>query len=125
MTKAELRNERIKRTISDPVIFAKRLDAVMKENGVAKTSLEQDGIISLEQLYSYLRAESMPSARVLQGLCSYIGVSADFLLGLSNVKEPMKDWTFANGMWCCPYCKGAGEPHNKFCPNCGRRIDID
>lgn len=125
MTKSELRQARQKRTISDPDIFAERLAAILKEKGIAKTTLEKDGIININTLYSYLSGEIMPSARILQSLCSYVGVSADYLLGISNVKDPVKSWTFTKGMWCCPYCNEAGEPGNRFCPNCGRRLNVE
>lgn len=125
MTKTELRQARQKRTITDPDIFAKRLGAILKEKGIAKTTLEKDGIININTLYSYLAGEIMPSARILQSLCSYVGVSADYLLGISNVKDPVKSWVFIKGMWCCPYCNEAGEPGNRFCPNCGRRLNVE
>ena len=99
MTKSELRQARQKRTISDPDIFAERLGAILKEKGIAKTTLEKDGIININTLYSYLSGEIMPSARILQSLCSYVGVSADYLLGISNVKEPVRSWIFTKGMW--------------------------
>lgn len=125
MTKTELRQARQKRTISDSDIFAERLAAVLKEKGIAKTTLEKDGIVNINTLYSYLSGEIMPSARILQSLCSYVGVSADYLLGISNVKDPVKSWVFTKGMWCCPYCNEAGEPGNRFCPNCGRRLNVE
>ena len=37
--------------------------------------------------------------------------------------EIILTWIFENGMWCCPYCKGTGEPNYLYCPNCGRVID--
>lgn len=125
MAKVELRRDRVNRTISDPMIFAKRLGSVLRETGITKNAIEEDGIISRESLHYYLKGEKMPGARILQSLCSYMGVSADYLLGLSNSKEVARSWIFTNGMWCCPYCDEAGEPDNRFCPNCGRRIGIE
>lgn len=39
------------------------------------------------------------------------------------MNEQLKTWIFENGMWCCPYCHGAGEPNYLYCPNCGHPID--
>lgn len=39
------------------------------------------------------------------------------------MNEELKNWIFDNGMWCCPYCGGAGEPNYLYCPNCGMVIE--
>lgn len=73
--------------------FATRLAAVMKDRGLNQTHLqekilEQSGKTLQRQTISlYMRGQSKPDTERLTLLCRALDVSADYLLGLSEVKK--------------------------------------
>lgn len=124
MTKRS-REERKKRIICDDDIFAERFSKILAEQKVTKYAIRADVGISDSSIYGYISGERVPSGKNLQVLCSYLGVSADYLLGLTNeVDTPLK-WIFKDGECRCPYCDGCGDSWYQYCPNCGKLILID
>ena len=122
MTETALRKKRKAQMFYDPELIASRLMEVIGGPGDhGGKKLYDDGLISASSIGSYRRGEFAPSARNLQMICSYFNVSADYILGLSSIKEIPKKWIFSEGMWRCPHCGEAGEPNFNFCPNSGRQ----
>ena len=84
-------NDRAKRldhlVNTNPDVFAKRFKEVMLEQGLSKSRLETDGVCQSETTLSYFRGERLPNSRTLACICSYLNVSADYLLGLTNEKR--------------------------------------
>ena len=74
-------------TNANPDIFAKRFKEVVKEQGLNKNKLETDGVCQSESTLSYFRGDRLPNGRTLMYICSYLNVSADYLLGISDEKR--------------------------------------
>ena len=119
-----LRRKRKAQMIYDPDLIAERLREILGNPGTRCNSvLYEDGVLSPSSIGAYRRGEFAPTARTLQTICSYFGVSADYILGLSTIKEVPPSWEFKDGMWRCPHCGGPGEAFHQFCPNCGRQVN--
>ena len=121
--------ERMKRKaqmLYDPELIAERLREVLGDVGTrGNTILNRDGVLSPSSIGAYRRGEFAPTARTLQTICSYFGVSADYILGLSSIKEIPKKWEYNHDceIWACPHCGGIGTPEFEFCPHCGRQVN--
>lgn len=116
------REERKANICYDADIFGARLKKILEEQHLSKNSIQIDTGISSCTLSNYTNGLKMPSGKTLQVLCSYLGVSADYLLGLSNDAELPKKWIFKEGECRCPYCDGKADPWYPYCPNCGKRV---
>ena len=119
------RERRKRRTIYDPNIIKDRIKELFKNKEIRDAYLEQDGIVSANSINSYCRGETYPNSRTLQSICSYFGVSADWVLGLSDIRSLPFGWMWdeISEVWACPYCYGTGEPHFAYCPNCGKQVN--
>ena len=88
----ERKSERAYKTAGS--VFASRLTESMKDRGLNQTHLqakifEQSGETLQRQTISlYMNGQSKPDTERLTLLCRALGVSADWLLGLQEVKEP-------------------------------------
>lgn len=78
-------------------IFATRLRAVMADRGTNQTRLsdqiqrEQGQIMQRQTISQYMNGQSKPDTERLTLLCRALNVSADYLLGLSDVASPDTD----------------------------------
>ena len=82
------RSERLEHlAYASPDIFGDRLAEVMNDIRVSGAQLANDGVCNKDAVASYRRNERLPNGRTLLYLCSYLNVSADWLLGLSNEKR--------------------------------------
>ena len=119
------RERRKRRTIHDPEIIRDRLKELFKNKEIRDAYLEQDGIVSAYSIKSYCRGDTYPNSQTLQSICSYFGVSADWVLGISSIKTLAYGWIWDSvaEVWRCPYCYGMGEPHYHYCPECGKQVN--
>lgn len=74
-------------------VFASRLRKIMKECGENQTSLaekikQQSFVIQRQSISQYMSGQSNPDTDRLTAICKALNVSADFLLGLSDVASP-------------------------------------
>lgn len=70
-------------------IFAHRLRGVIQESGKTRKQIAEEVRISYETLRVYIRGDRRmrPNIETLANLCKYLGVSADYLLGLTEEKR--------------------------------------
>lgn len=69
-------------------MFAERLKIALKLYNLKKADVSRISGISKGQLTKYFKGESKPSVEVLIELAKALGVSTDFLLGLSDDPTP-------------------------------------
>ena len=85
-------------------IFAERLKELMEQGGETVEQLSnsinnQTGVnVSVGSLVDYKKGRARANIEALYGIATYYGISTDWLLGLSNVKE-----TSANLQQICNY----------------------
>lgn len=105
--------------------FADRLYNILAEKKISNLQLDLDDICSPATISKWLHGETLPTAYTLERLCKYLGVSADYLLGLSDRKPLTAKWFFYDGECLCGYCGARGETIFSFCPNCGTEMEVD
>lgn len=65
--------------------FSIRLNLLLQENGISKYQLAKDSGISKSVLSDYCNGKVQPTAEVIVIIAKYFDVSADYLLGLSDI----------------------------------------
>ena len=65
--------------------FGKRLGEVMQKKGIGRTALKDLTGISLQSISNYLNDKRRPDCEMVAELAEALNVSADYLLGLSEV----------------------------------------
>lgn len=68
-------------------VFSERLNLLMKEKGVTQTTLSDAVGITKQSISMYSNAHRVPDIDVFKKICEFFKVSADYLLGLSDVKS--------------------------------------
>lgn len=79
------RKEHIKNIDFD--IFSKRFEQALKDTGIKREDMADDGICCKEAMSCYCTGKRIPNGRNLLYICNYLNVSADWLLGLSDEKR--------------------------------------
>ena len=75
-----------RKTVTDDFkIFSERLSVLMKERNVTQEELAQELGIKRQTVSLYKNGQSTPDAALLKDIAIYFNVSADWLLGLSDV----------------------------------------
>jgi transcriptional regulator with XRE-family HTH domain len=67
--------------------FARRLKDTLEDLGMSQAELARRAFISKVTVSRWANAKGVPCADDLYGICEVLGVSADWLLGLSDRKE--------------------------------------
>ena len=67
--------------------FAVRLRLVIKESGKQQKELASAMHLSPARFSNYVNGHSEPSLNILTSICQTLCVSADYLLGLSNISN--------------------------------------
>ena len=76
-----------RKTVSDNfLIFPQRLSELMKERKLTQQNLADSLGVKRQTVSLYMSGQSMPDAEQLKNIALFFGVSADWLLGLSNVR---------------------------------------
>lgn len=70
-------------------VFYERFEGLCKERGLRPQSAEitRDLGISSPAIYKWKTQDSIPNGTILSSLSSYFGVSVDYLLGLTEVRN--------------------------------------
>jgi len=68
-------------------IFSERLNLLMKERGVTQTTLSDAVGITKQSISMYSNAHRVPDIEVFKKICDFFEVSADYLLGTSDIKS--------------------------------------
>ena len=69
-------------------IFVERLQTAMEKRGIKLSDLVHAGVVSNGIMRNYVVRNGMPTGYVMQKLCSSMGISADYLLGLKDEDTP-------------------------------------
>ena len=68
-------------------VFSKRLSALMKERGLRQQALADYLGTKRQTISLYMGGQSMPDAEQLKNIALFFDVSADWLLGLADVRS--------------------------------------
>ena len=80
-----------KAVTDDFKVFSERLSALMKERNVTQEELAHELGIKRQTVSLYKNGQSTPDAAQLKKIATFFDVSADWLLGISNVKSTKAD----------------------------------
>lgn len=72
-------------------LFPSRLRELRKEKGVSQDQLSKELGVSKSTIGLYETGDTLPDAKTLRDLAVYFDVSADWLLGLTDIKDPDVD----------------------------------
>ena len=109
-----------------PEIFPARLKQLMVERELIPADFYHDGVIGQEIVRRYLEGQHSPTAYSLARIATYLNVSVDYLLGLSDCRTLPPKWIEGkDSAVMCSHCHGAGLSTFKYCPNCGRQMQVD
>lgn len=76
-----------RKTVSDNFkVFSERLSELMKERGLKQQDLANVLEVKRQTVSLYMSGQSMPDAEQLKNIAVFFNVSADWLLGLSEVR---------------------------------------
>ena len=67
--------------------LGKRLQAIAKESGKGQSALAKALGVTRQDVNYYFNGKRKPNIETLVKICDFYGVSADYLLGLTNSKE--------------------------------------
>ena len=114
------------RKIPDNIdVFHARLNQVIEDSNINVAELEKMGVVSKTAIYNYRYTTRLPNSLVLARLSVYFNVSADWLLGLTNIKfRHLPCWIYDDGKYVCSDCGCMGKNTYSYCPNCGKMMDI-
>lgn len=70
--------------------FAARLECMRKRKNISLAALAKKIGITPQSLSLYENAERVPNIEVLYKLAKYFNVSSDYLIGLTDCKDPKK-----------------------------------
>lgn len=78
-----------KRNVQDNYnsVFAKRLRELIETSGVSQAELANSVGVTRQAINSYTLGNTVPNSDVLTDIAKYFDVSADYLLGLTDVKS--------------------------------------
>lgn len=78
-----------KRNVQDNYnsVFAKRLRELIETSGVSQAELANSVGVTRQAINSYTLGNTVPNSDVLTNIAKYFDVSADYLLGLTDVKS--------------------------------------
>lgn len=82
--------------------FGKRLGRIMQEKDISRTELKDSTGISLQSISNYLNDKRRPDCDMVVELAEALNVSADYLLGLSEVStrnETIQGINMETGLW--------------------------
>lgn len=84
-------------------VFAARLTGIMDRRGITQAKLAdmvrgRGGVMQRQTISQYMNGQSRPDTERLTMLCQALGVSADFLLGLSDAEQQDADVQVASAV---------------------------
>lgn len=68
-------------------VFPSRIRELIKESGISQKDLAEDIGVTRQSLSLYINGQRTPDIEVLKRICGHFSISADWLLGLSEVKD--------------------------------------
>ncbi len=68
--------------------FGNRVKKIRKEKGISQSTLAKAVGVSTNAISQYETSKRFPNEEILVNICSYLDVTADYLLGLSEVSHP-------------------------------------
>lgn len=73
---------------ADGISFGERLGDLIANNRITATALARDTGLSQSAISDYINKDRAPDCATIYSLARYFSVSADYLLGLTNIKTP-------------------------------------
>lgn len=70
--------------------FISQIETLLKENGISKKKMLADLGLSINSFTNWSKRGTIPSAKVLDEIANYFGVSVDYLLGRDLSPAPEK-----------------------------------
>lgn len=74
--------------MEDKDVFGERLSLLRKEKGITRQKAADDMEITRAALEYYEKGKRMPSVGMVSNIAKYYGVSVDYLLGVSEYRNP-------------------------------------
>lgn len=71
--------------------FISQIETLLKENGITKKKMLADLGLSINSFTNWSKRGTIPSAKVLDEIANYFGVSVDYLLEKSSDTNPPED----------------------------------
>ncbi|HBK69303.1 MAG TPA: hypothetical protein DDZ91_11730 [Firmicutes bacterium] len=71
------------------VIFGKRLQQALTERNMQQNDLAKELDISSKTMSTYIHGKASPTITGLAKIARFLGISADYFLGLSNELRPL------------------------------------
>lgn len=71
--------------------FISQIETLLKENGISKKKMLADLGLSINSFTNWSKRGTVPSAKVLDEIANYFGVSVDYLLEKSSDTNPHED----------------------------------
>lgn len=72
-------------------VFAQRLKAIMKEKGVTQQHLAEQLHMTRQAVSMYLKGQTLPAIDKLLTITDYFDVSADYLIGKTDIRTQDTD----------------------------------
>ncbi len=76
--------------------FKERLRMLVNESGKSYIQIGKESGVSKASIAAWCRGEGLPNSKALSKICLYFGVSADWLLGISDFKRLRRRATVKN-----------------------------
>lgn len=120
-------------------VFATRLRDLMAKRQITQETLAEQVGCSRQAISQYTDGSTVPNFDKLLGIAKFFNISADYLLGLTNVetnveslikqepKKPSGDW-HSVPHYRCPTCHSAvkifsDDKTYPYCQFCGQALD--
>lgn len=71
--------------------FISQIETLLKENGISKKKMLADLGLSINSFTNWSKRGTIPSAKVLDEIANYFGVSVDYLLEKSSDTDSLED----------------------------------
>lgn len=76
---------------NDSEKFIARLEALLKQNKISKAKFYTDLSIGKNQILYWKSAKTLPNGNTVTRIADYFGVTVDYLLGKTDIKEKAPD----------------------------------
>ena len=94
-------------------VFSNRLKLLRQEKKITQKEIATELGVSAAAYSLWEKGEREPKFDIIQKLCSYFGVTTDFLMGLATVNNASRGWNFENYLESIGYKIQRDDPEHK------------